>query len=397
MIPSPTATATLIPVDELEGVDMGMTGSKYDLPETIFEQISEQGGVPILVDGVAGAKKGNICEMAMPKYLVTGENVTPTHGDLLGYRFNGEVDRQAVWKIDTGNSDIHCVAVVVKDGNQWDLESGTVVAIFFIDGDKTGDELREGAIPVIWDENDNVDVYLDADSNLILTATKPNGDILNYAVDVKVGPPEMIGNSVTGEQSTVKPNLIIYRDAEGKPTDVYDTETGVAMPINESDIAIIPAGEYGELEMLAVNSRDEGIDAILESGAVWVEVGKSADVLDANGEVDHQKITRMQIGAMNKFGDIIKNGGYLSYGRGVLKTLTDNFIFNASVVFPFNNDGEMLKMVVIDIYGMKDGGVVMVGRNQNEMILIFVKQSFDQVYIGEEFPYIEKVESYDDY
>ena len=191
VIPSLTATPTLIPVDELQGIDIGMTGDKYGLPDAVLDQILGKGGAPILINGVAGAQNGNTCEMVMPDHLVTGESVKSADNGIVGYGFNGEVNTQAVWKIDTGDPDVNCVAVVTKDGNQWEFQSGTVVALFFKDDGKGGSTLLNGDNPLrIMHDGSSTVTISNADGKVDLVVTNADGGVDIQGVEMGPSFPE---------------------------------------------------------------------------------------------------------------------------------------------------------------------------------------------------------------
>ncbi len=276
--PTPTPTPTLtpkptpIPLEEIPAVDLGLKGTLYSLPENIEREILSQGMLPVLLDGFAGAKDGEICEMLMPAQLWQGAKIKPPLKQWVSY---GEM--RVLWRIEVGD-EINCVTVVAKEDNQWGLEKGMISVLFFQEGEN---ELLEESqpLPILWGVNDQVSLTKSDDGkSLVLKVIGEDGKEDNSIVSIETGPPAEIDGYVQSNASQLKENLIYYRDTNGDAVMVYNTETNEAVPVIKAGVIEFEQKDGGKFEMLNFPNVED-LAHYLGENAQWIETTQGQQMM----------------------------------------------------------------------------------------------------------------------
>jgi len=181
--PSPTITITPLPWDseKLPGVDQGLAGELYTLPQDVFALLRERGAAPIeLTGGVVGGAAASLCSVAIPEQLTTGSRLEADGEGPAVYAFDGQKDQLALWQGIPVPEGVKCVAFVAQDGNQWGLEPGTV-GVWFFSG-----EGGKGPVQVINADNplrimisaDNSGQFSFSDNSLTMTTLDSGGAVI---------------------------------------------------------------------------------------------------------------------------------------------------------------------------------------------------------------------------
>ena len=85
--------------------------------------------------------------------------------------------------------------------------------------------------------------------------------------------PDEIGGLTKSNVSTIKNNLIIYRDVDGNAMQVYDLTTDKELTLPEAGIAELDLVDGSKLEMVAFSDKQEVMDFVAED-AMWFEGDK---------------------------------------------------------------------------------------------------------------------------
>ena len=184
LLPSPSPTITITPLawegERLPGVDQGLTGELFTLPQDVFGMLREKGGAAIeLTNGVVGGAGNGLCSVAIAEQLTTGSQLQADGEGPAVYAFDGRKDQLAFWQNLPVPEGVSCVAFVAQDGNKWGLESGTVAVWFFTSGGKAGSTVINADNPLrIMISADNSGQLSFANNTLTMTTLDASGQII---------------------------------------------------------------------------------------------------------------------------------------------------------------------------------------------------------------------------
>jgi len=184
LLPSPSPTATITPLawegERLPGVDQGLSGELFTLPQDVFGLLREKGAAAIELDtGVAGGVSNGLCSVAIAEQLTTGSQLQADGEGPAVYAFDGQKDQLAFWQNLAVPEGVSCVAFVAQDGNKWGLESGTVAVWFFTGGGKAGSNVINADNPLrIMISADNSAKFAFTNNQLTMTTLSASGQII---------------------------------------------------------------------------------------------------------------------------------------------------------------------------------------------------------------------------
>jgi len=232
---NPSATPDLavqawqeLKLGKVSGVDLGMSGERYGLPESVLVELGQMGGAPVVgLGSIIGAKDSTGCSLILPDHLVTGEKVKQATDGVVEYSFDGKIGTESIWKIPVGEG-VNCVAFVVKDDNKWGLRSGTVAVWFYQDGGKAGSTVLNPETPlrIMYDAANQAQLTSLENSGVSLTVSDQNGTVIDNQ-EVKLVPavvlaPDLIDkmNADLTEDQTylLKDNTLVYSIAGQETT-----------------------------------------------------------------------------------------------------------------------------------------------------------------------------------
>lgn len=226
---NPSATPDLaaqawqeLKLGKVPGVDLGMSGERYGLPESVLAELGQMGGAAVVgVGSIIGAKDASGCSLILPDHLVTGEKVKQATDGVVEYGFDGQIGTESIWKIPVGEG-VNCVAFVAKDGNKWGLRSGTVAAWFYQDGGKAGSTVLNPDTPlrIMYDAANQAQLTSLEDSGVSLTVSDQNGTVIdNQEVTLA---PEAIQFPIINKLDLEKFQELPYVSAEDAVSDKFD-------------------------------------------------------------------------------------------------------------------------------------------------------------------------------
>jgi len=232
---NPTATPYLaaqawqeLKQGKVPGVDLGMSGERYGLPETVLAELGQMGGAPVVgLGSIIGAKDSTGCSLILPDHLVTGEKVKQATDGVVEYGFDSQIGTESIWKIPVAEG-VNCVAFVAKDDNKWGLRSGTVAVWFYQDGGKAGSTVLNPETPlrIMYDAANQAQLTSLENSGVSLTVSDQNGIVIDKQ-EVKLVPavvlaPDLIdklnADLTEGQTYLLKDNTLVYSIAGQETT-----------------------------------------------------------------------------------------------------------------------------------------------------------------------------------
>ena len=162
------------------GVDHGLAGEPYLLPQDVFSALRQRKAAPIeLNNGVVGGAGNGSCSVAIPDLLVSGSRLQADCGAVAVYAFDGQPDQLAFWNNLPVLEGVRCVAFVAQEGNQWNLAPGTVAVWFFSGGGKGPAQIINADNPVrIMTDAANSARFSFSNNELTMTTLDSSGALI---------------------------------------------------------------------------------------------------------------------------------------------------------------------------------------------------------------------------
>ena len=180
---APTFTPTLdfLQLDRIPGVDLGLNGELYSLPEDIFSAAREKHLAPIEVEGgIAAACIADNCTVILTDVLVNGEKLQPARDGKVTYGFDGEAGSEALFRFNGLPEGVRATAFVVQEGNPWGLLPGTVVVWFWQGGGKGPTQILnlDNPLRIMADKPNSIQISA-ADNGFLVTTTDAGGAVID--------------------------------------------------------------------------------------------------------------------------------------------------------------------------------------------------------------------------
>jgi len=242
LLPSPSPTATITPLawegERLPGVDQGLSGELFTLPQDVFGLLREKGAAAIELDtGVVGGASNGLCSVAIAEQLTTGSRLQADGEGPAVYAFDGQKDQLAFWQNLPVPEGVSCVAFVAQDGNTWGLESGTVGVWFFTGGGKAGSTVINADNPLrVMISADNSASLSFSNNSLTMTTLNSGGQIIEEQKIAFLPPlPADFLSQVPKDSYTYDAKGLHITVAEGRVIDILQNEIADKLVIGVFD------------------------------------------------------------------------------------------------------------------------------------------------------------------
>ncbi|MFZ5923478.1 MAG: hypothetical protein ACOYY3_20730 [Chloroflexota bacterium] len=316
---TPTLTPTPKPALPPTGVDLGIPGDPYSLPESVKAQLNAWGYARVVVEqgNISGGISNGTCAVAMPEHLVTG-GLIDGPDNIAQYKFaDGSVDQQGFWKNFPVPEGWQCTAAVAKEGNKHGFIPRTVVIFWF---NPESGEVLETPLPNMWENGNQGEMIISPDGKQVKVVIKsPAGDILaEHQVDFSALGPDLstLPDNVKADLANVQWSAAT--DDQGR-TVLVDADNNKLW--READ------GSWQKAETVTIGGEPVQAWQIAESATAW------------EGEISKTAITIQE-----------KDSKYVDGYRGILATFggatvkewtvfeADSGLTFADVVFVYKDD-----------------------------------------------------------
>jgi len=191
------------------------------LPQDVLRLATEMGLRPVYYGAteISSFCNAQSCEAMLYDHLVTGATITESTNGQVIYVLPGQPGTTAVYKFDGLPDGVRPAFFIAGDNNQYGVASGTVMALFYRGGGKTGAEvlnLKNPLKPLVDEPNRSEVVVID--KGLTMTTFDAGGNVIEEQ-SVALEPPEPSVWQVAGKDYLVsigENNIPEYQFVEGE-------------------------------------------------------------------------------------------------------------------------------------------------------------------------------------